>query len=292
MSPDALPPAPVPLAGWRRRAPLLVGLWTIVGLALAFLDRPLTDALWLTVLALWGAYAVLGLALLVALFHAASRTHWHPTLVGSAVTLLTLALLMVLAVPRLAGAGDEFFFARRFRRLRPQYERILKTLAAVGAVQTDSVRRAGEIDFYVDSGPPLRAAFLQPGGILDNWEGVVYDPTNAVATATGWRDRRPGEFTAAPNVLKLFGGDLVRCVHVDGPFYRCWFTGPPAREPRRMRRMKRMRRIAPGHVQHPTTMSSRGAPQVRRGTYCPGGRGTSGHEVRNLGSSSALRASS
>ena len=59
--------------------------------------------------------------------------------------------------------------------------------------QTDST---SGVQFQVDAGPPRRVAFLQPGSILDNWEGVVYDPSGRVATATGWRKGIAGNHSA------------------------------------------------------------------------------------------------
>ena len=96
--------------------------------------------------------------------------------------------------------------------------------AIVGRVMATGNARGGEasgVQFEVDAGPPLRVAFPQPGGIIDNWEGVVWDPTDVVRSATGWRD---GTYTASPVAKALFGGDLVACRHVIDHFYRCWFT--------------------------------------------------------------------
>jgi hypothetical protein len=138
---------------------------------------------------------------------------------GGAMVLLEVAL--ALGLPYVSAAGDQFQFGRRFARLRPQYEAIVARVVAA------SEPRGGEasgIVFEVDAGPPRRVAFPQPGGIVDNWEGVVWDPTGVVRSATGWRDGRPGAYTAAPEARRLFGGDLVACRHVVDHFYRCWFT--------------------------------------------------------------------
>jgi len=40
------------------------------------------------------------------------------------------------------------------------------------------------IDFRVDARPPVQVAFLQPGGIIDNWEGVVWDQGRAARLVT------------------------------------------------------------------------------------------------------------
>lgn len=47
-------------------------------------------------------------------------------------------------------------------------------------------------------------------GILDNWIGVIHDPSGGVMDA----DSAKG----------IFGGDLLGCEHLDGPYYLCSFT--------------------------------------------------------------------
>jgi hypothetical protein len=76
--------------------------------------------------------------------------------------------------------------------------------------------------YCVDVGPPIRVAF-NPGGFLDNWSAIVYDPTGDVRLADGW-DPATGAFKAPRRVTKLFNGDLVSCSRLLGDFYRCWFT--------------------------------------------------------------------
>lgn len=78
-------------------------------------------------------------------------------------------------------------------------------------------------EFMLDAGPPIRVAFPMPGGFLDNWSGVIYDPTGEVMLADGF-DARTGEFVAPEHITKLFYGDIVSCRHMLGDFYRCSFT--------------------------------------------------------------------
>jgi hypothetical protein len=77
----------------------------------------------------------------------------------------------------------------------------------------------------VENGPPLRVAFPSPGGMLDNWCGVVFDPSALVMRANDFR----GDFSnwddpKLAHVKKLFGGDLRSCRHLDGAYYYCCFT--------------------------------------------------------------------
>ena len=78
------------------------------------------------------------------------------------------------------------------------------------------------VTYSVDPGPPVRVAF-NPSGILDNWSGIIYDPTGDVMQANGF-DPKTGKFVAPESITKLFGGDLVSCEHLWGAYYTCSFT--------------------------------------------------------------------
>jgi hypothetical protein len=76
----------------------------------------------------------------------------------------------------------------------------------------------------VDTGPPVRLAFPQPGGFLERWEGIVFDPTGEVMAARGWSYAGGIEdFTAPPRIKRLFGGLLLKCEHLEGKWYLCAF---------------------------------------------------------------------
>ncbi|MBC8140326.1 MAG: hypothetical protein H7Y38_02665, partial [Armatimonadetes bacterium] len=62
-----------------------------------------------------------------------------------------------------------------------------------------------------------------PGGILDNYTAIIYDPTGAVMQAnrynySNWDD------PAFAKVKRMFGGDLVWAEPFGGGWYRCGFT--------------------------------------------------------------------
>jgi hypothetical protein len=123
----------------------------------------------------------------------------------------------------LAVAGDNAQFRHRFERLAPSYAAIIQRLESGSVPVRDDT--TGDIRFLVDSGPPVRVAFPQPGGILDNWEGVIYDPSGAVVSAGEFGSAgSTSAFSAPPEVRRLFGGDLVACEPVRDRYYRCWFT--------------------------------------------------------------------
>ena len=78
------------------------------------------------------------------------------------------------------------------------------------------------ITYLIDSGPPVRVAF-NPGGLLDNWTAILYDPSGLVMQANGF-DRKTGRVAAPDGVTKVFGGDLIGCDPLWGDYYRCSFT--------------------------------------------------------------------
>lgn len=205
-----------------RRFFLIVAAWVLVGILLAFFQRPIWDALWALAFFILPVYTIAGVVLLVV---AVLRTR-----TGARRALPTIALILVAGVglwfgdAPIAGIGDAWVFRWRFARLRAEYERIALEVERRPAGDTASAGVQHGISYRIDHGPPTRVVFPQPGGILDNWDGIVHDPTGAVASATGWQQGIAGRFSAPANVRALFGGDLVGCERIEGAFYRCWFT--------------------------------------------------------------------
>jgi hypothetical protein len=127
---------------------------------------------------------------------------------GTAVAVVTMASGFAISVsePWLRERGTDLHFAMR----RAQYQQIAVDVvrAREGRVGEQSSRG---IKYLVDAGPPVRVAFLEPGGIVDNWCAVIYDSSGSL--------RRVNE-----PVSRLFGGDLVACRRLDSVFFRCCFT--------------------------------------------------------------------
>jgi hypothetical protein len=73
-------------------------------------------------------------------------------------------------------------------------------------------------DFQAERYYPNRIAFPFPGGFLNNWQGILYDPTgigrriNAVQ-----KDGKPGD-------LLDNRWTIERCSHMVGRFYSCGFS--------------------------------------------------------------------
>jgi hypothetical protein len=119
----------------------------------------------------------------------------------------------------LTPLGKSFGARCKFWREKANYECIVSGLAA-GADHS-----IFDHPIAVDPGPPQRVAFSW-GGILDNWVGVVYDPTGEVMKANildtkTWSNRDDPDYVSAAG---LFGGTLIRARHFEGNWYLCWFT--------------------------------------------------------------------
>ena len=119
---------------------------------------------------------------------------------------------------KLPSKGQKYLKAALLNE-KEHYQSVVTEIAA-GA--DDS---AFDYPVRVDPGPPRRIAFSW-GGILDNWRGVVYDPTGEVMKANildrkTWPNRDDPDYAS---VAGLFGGTLVRAQHLEGNWYLCWFT--------------------------------------------------------------------
>lgn len=197
---------------------ILIWSWVAAGLFLALFTKVIDDAIWILLGGVELVYLLVGLVLFVVLLTSNARTlrqGWRRV-----VALPLAAIAVWFASGRLALLGDEAQFFLRFRAHEADYIR-LSQLAQLEQQMPQA--GDGDIPYELDGASPTRVAFPLPGGILDNWEAVIFDPTDQVATAKGW-GRQPGDFTASPAAKKLFGGDLLACRHVKGHFYRCWFT--------------------------------------------------------------------
>ena len=203
--------------------PALAVAWAIGGLSFSYFDRQLEDRLGIMAHNLWVAYWFGAVAVTVLLVYLVRRQRLPRQTTWSVAGFAALVPLMAYVHQPLAVAGDNAQFRRRFERLAPSYAAIIQRVES-GSIPVRDATTA-DIRFLVDSGPPVRVAFPQTDGILDNWEGVIYDPSGAVLSAGQWGSAGgTPAFSAPPEVRRLFGGDLVACELVRDRYYRCWFT--------------------------------------------------------------------
>jgi hypothetical protein len=152
------------------------------------------------------------------------RIAWHmPDGFGQAVAVLASPLLLVAtlaaALPVLWSGGHVGDLARLAIN-RDRYDAMVAKVSV--NPRTLSFENEAGLTYSVDPGPPVRVAF-NPAGLLDNWSGIVFDPTGEVMLADGF-DPDTGEFAAPDRITGLFGGDLVGCRHLWDSYYKCSFT--------------------------------------------------------------------
>jgi hypothetical protein len=131
---------------------------------------------------------------------------------GAPVASTATALLLPCAVFAWPYFGSVATYVE-FLQNRPHYDRIVAEASRLGEGGT-----CMGTDYLVDRrGDAIRIAFVTSPGVVDNWGGIVYDPTDAVASARG-------HDTAPAAVRELFGGDIVSCRRLTGHYYSCGFT--------------------------------------------------------------------
>ncbi len=133
----------------------------------------------------------------------------------------TIIVLAVIYIFGFTSFGYDLGMYSRLWRNESEYMRQVKLI--IGA-KSKSERDKFQYPTIADEGPPVRVAFSW-GGIIDNWHGIVYDPTGEVLKASefkrdwsNWNDPKLHE------VKKLFGGDMTSAKHLWGPWYYCTFT--------------------------------------------------------------------
>lgn len=158
---------------------------------------------------LWLFGAALALGLLVSLFDSSGR-----------IRRLICLLLIVTSFPTFYFYGYDISLYSYFYWHKSEYEAVI---AQVNASSTCQPLLSDKFKTTVDCASPRRVAFPMPGGIIDNWVGIVYDPTGLVmqANQVPMADLKDPKYAY---VVGLFGGDMTFARHLFGPWYVCSFT--------------------------------------------------------------------
>ena len=196
--------------------------WGASGVLIALTSRVAAERLWIFSLVPPVVWAVVGGAL--AIFYLSRAIYpWRAPrpderrMALSRAAVIVVGFALFIPAARLGGWLTERY---RFSSERPTYDRIV---AAVD-ISTSHIgpRTENGVTYLVDPGPPTRVAFIWPGGVIDNWCGVVHDPSGEVMKVNGldtfsdaWR---------SSTVTALFGGDMVECRAMAAPYYWCCFT--------------------------------------------------------------------
>lgn len=196
---------------WVDRSVLtLILVWSIVMCLLLLAGDWLIESAFILGAVLQIFWFLLGFGLLA---FSTFRSGWRGGLAA-----ICAGVLIIAVAPFISSAGGWGWAWISLQSHRAVYERVV----AQAAVLPDEGRFNGH-SYRIERGPPVRVAFPQPVGVADNWGAVIYDPSDAVATAKGW-GAKPGAHTVRPDIQNLWGGDLLSCRRITGHYYRCWFT--------------------------------------------------------------------
>lgn len=188
-------------------------IWLVaLGCTVVF-DQEVRAALWVAAVLWWGLLDLIGVALTIGALRRVPQ--------AARSRRLGLALVPIVALAAFHLTGDHWVHLLRFRLARSEYEARLARIEAA-----PPAGRFGRVDdCLIEPGPPLRVAFILPGGILDNFQAIVYDPTAAVLRVNATRnDPSRWHDPALMPVRVLFGGTLISAEPLGGPWYFCRFT--------------------------------------------------------------------
>jgi hypothetical protein len=198
--------------------------WCVAGLILGFLYTAIDFPFLPFAAFLCFVWASTGVCVFALTAWRAARLASKTASVAMAFVVPVTATCFVMFWPSLVSTGDELRMRWEFERLEPQFRIIVDQLKKSAPLKGGR-HMYQSTPYIVEPGPPLRVAFPRPGGILDNWCGIVYDPSGEVLKARQFKsDYSNWDDPSLQHVKQLFGGDLKYSVHLRGHFYRCWFT--------------------------------------------------------------------
>ncbi len=133
------------------------------------------------------------------------------------------AAVMAVVIAGLLFYGSPFARLVRFHVLKSRYVSIVNEVTQ-GLTDDEKVelRRSG-IQLDDGDGGPVRIAFPWIG-VVDNWCGVIFDPTDGLANFCGDAGRDHHGLLKNPDLRDLFGGQMTRCERQEKGWYFCWFT--------------------------------------------------------------------
>ncbi len=173
--------------------------WIVVAVALALSWRLSAEYLWILSFLPVAVWLIVGVVLVVVYLVKAWRSELRRrALAQSAWVFAGLALFMPLG-----SLGSRLTEIIRFRVQRAAYDHVVdKVVADPGG---PGLRKADGLEYIVDEGPPIRVAFVWPGGVIDNWCGVVYDPIRPY-----WRSPQHEAQTLFGRVAHVTGHEALR----------------------------------------------------------------------------------
>ena len=112
----------------------------------------------------------------------------------------------------------------RFYRFKPTYSEIVDKLNS-GKMPHEGRHR--KINYKSETDPVFRVAFSW-GGMIDNWYGIVYDPSGKILRCNEsdprFPDQDPMDDEELNKIRMIFGGVLYKVEKLSDHWYMCWFT--------------------------------------------------------------------
>jgi hypothetical protein len=112
----------------------------------------------------------------------------------------------------------------RFYRLKPEYSEI------VAKVKSETIPQQGNhngIPYNSENDPVFRISFAW-AGIIDNWYGIIYDPSGKIIRCNESDPRFTGQAPEDDDELgqirMVFGGLLYKAEPLGNHWHLCWFT--------------------------------------------------------------------
>jgi hypothetical protein len=134
-----------------------------------------------------------------------------------AISLIGFLVCAYLTTAERVGRYSKFYLYKR------NYETSVGEIIQFRQSKSTSDACNHSFDYCIDPGPPVRVAYVW-GGHLDNWYGVVYDPTGEVLESTksgiSWSSRND---PSSKNFKMLFSSHLISAKHLTGSWYFCDF---------------------------------------------------------------------
>lgn len=196
-------------------------IWYLVEASLLLFWIDINAKLWILTDLLHLAWIMVGVLIIIWSLYKSIRPQISFFKIGLNLFVVWMALI-IMSHTRLHGE------TLRFKIHKKEYEKTVldwQTKLKMGQIDPSTIKGIQEGNCYIDVGPPLRIAFVWPGGIIDNWIGVVYDPSGFVMKCREFE--RSGSNWDDPSLRKgreLFGGDMFYCRQLEEGWYLCSFT--------------------------------------------------------------------
>ncbi len=115
----------------------------------------------------------------------------------------------------------------RFHRLKPAYSEIVEKINS--GEMTEKGTHLG-ISYKSETDPVFRASFSW-AGMIDNWYGIIYDPSGKIMRVNEpdprFQSQDPSTAKVDEELRKIrmiFGGVLYKAEKLSNHWYLCWFT--------------------------------------------------------------------